>query len=220
MADITLAIQHMLRAFGANVRADGILGPKTQAAITQAPPAVSRLVESMQSTYAALTPKDLAFIKDEDLTLLIASASKATGCPVSYLRTSVALENIRDDRGGYRTTLTGTFRGLGQFNQVTWNGVSKLGDIGNWPTSAEPNHTGSVKAMCLLYLDNKRAFLAQFPKGRYTDEVAYLYHNQGSYGATSYLRTGILLAPEQSSQALRTLRIARASYASESSNFA
>lgn len=222
MRELTLAIQYLLRASGANVRADGILGPKTEGALVAAPKSVQQTVQTMRSTVAALpVPVDPAFISDQALSPLVQRAASVTGSTISYLELSLRIENFRDSgRGGFRTVLTGSHRGLGQFDEVTWNSISRVGDVGVYPSVADPNHAGSVLAMGYLYLENKRVFLAAFPDGKFTDEVAYLYHNQGSTQATNFLRSGKLSYPSQSREAIRVMQIARASYAGKSANFA
>jgi hypothetical protein len=60
----------------------------------------------------------------------------------------------------------------------------------------------SMLAAALLYEENKRVFEAQFPHANYTDEIAYLYHQQGSTSARTFLETGVLLYPKQSKKSL------------------
>ncbi|WP_202630570.1 hypothetical protein, partial [Deinococcus alpinitundrae] len=82
--------------------------------------------------------------------------------------------------GGFETTVSGSFRGLGQFNRQTWDGLRRLGR--NLPAFEEGSAqlNASLYAIGFLYLENKRAYEASF-KGRVlTHEIAYLYHNQGA----------------------------------------
>lgn len=108
---------------------------------------------------------------------------------------NVILDDGDSRTPGYVTSLTGTFRGLGQFSRSTWRSV-----VGKpFPLVADTRL--SIKAMCDLYDDSKRHFAASGGQN-FDAKVAYLYHNQGAGSAVKFLQTGQLVYPKQSTRAL------------------
>jgi hypothetical protein len=112
----------------------------------------------------------------------------------SYLRLMLSLEapNIDD---GFVNEPQPPFIGLAQFNRDTWDSISTL------PFSEALDPVQGLKGAVSLYNSNKRSFERKFD-GTYTDEIAYLYHNQGAPSAAQFLRTGVLKYPKQSRKAL------------------
>jgi hypothetical protein len=134
------------------------------------------------------------------------------GAPASYLRKILFLENwTNDEQVG--TSLTGMFRGLGQFARSTWNSVRKEvrhrdNTIPDWAVGVH-DPLISLKMVAFLYASNKRVFNKHFPEGVYSDEIAYLYHQQGASAARKFLVSGNLVYPGQSKKSLAVLDMAR-----------
>lgn len=116
------------------------------------------------------------------------------GVPASYLTLVVELENwVSDDE--VVTTTVGTFRGLGQFNRVTWDSVMSI------PYSRAAEIYPGLTAIARLYKSN-RVYHSANLGSEFTDAVGYLYHNQGAPSAKKFLVTGRLQYPKQSRKAL------------------
>jgi len=215
-SDRTFALQYAARALGHPVRADGVLGDQTREALAKIEASGNPITANMMKALpeAPQVGPGRLFVPNDVVNRAVASAASLTGVPVSYLRQTVVNENF-PAAGGFETTQTGNFRGLGQFNAATWNGIRK--QIVSLPPyevgSKDP--MSSVLAIAYLYLDNKRQFAATFPRGKYGDEIAYLYHNQGGPAAASFLRTGKLVYPKQSAKALATFTLARTQHGNE-----
>jgi hypothetical protein len=112
----------------------------------------------------------------------------------SFLHRVVELENHSLD-DGYIIDMEPPYVGLGQFDKATWRAVTDV------PFSSASNMSQSLEALVSLYVENKRSFDLEFD-GIFTEEIAYLYHNQGASASAEYLKTGQLRYPKQSDNAL------------------
>lgn len=114
-------------------------------------------------------------------------------------------ESYMFKRGGenfYSIEREGTFRGLGQFSEATWNLLFPHGLAEPYSMVGTP--TVDVKATLLLLRDSAYFHKRNFGEKLVDGNIAYLYHNQGAPGAASFLRTGVLVEPGQSQKALDT----------------
>lgn len=207
---IVKAVQTVLNGItGSNkLRVDGIDGPATQAAVQEALESTTWFKSFLDDSGYVFTPAE--FLSTTQLRQLAQSASESTGVPESYLYETFLHENVPAN-GGVNVEFQGTFRGLGQFNERTWRSVMTA------PWVQVSNHSLSALATARLYLDNKKSFLRRFKDGVFTDEIAYLYHNQGASAAAKFLETGKVKYPKQSGKALRTFAIARGQHYDNSS---
>lgn len=123
--------------------------------------------------------------------------------PASYLALTLSLEN-RSTPTSYETTRTGTYRGLGQFSRTTWRALVDMypnADLGPYDFGSVDMER-SIRAVALLYRANRITFRRHFPGLPFSDEIGYLYHQQGAGGAYSFLRTGQLRYPRQSGKSV------------------
>lgn len=151
---------------------------------------------------------------DAEINGAVARISSEIGVPASYYKFLMPIENFVV-AGGIETTVSGSFRGLGQFNRQTWDGLRRLGR--NLPQYEEGTSqlNASLYAIGFLYLENKKAYESTF-KGRvFTNEIAYLYHNQGAPAAGQYLTSGKLVYPKQSNSAVAVVAAARNQHVKE-----
>jgi hypothetical protein len=129
---------------------------------------------------------------------------------LEFVEFCLPIENYTSYHEGdtwYRIDLTPPFRGLGQFAKGTWDGLRRLGMLKpTYDMSGSPH--ADVQAIVALYRDSRSAFKRKFKDKVFTKEVAYAYHNQGAPAAASFLRSGTIAEPDQSDQALGTLRTA------------
>lgn len=209
------AVQYTLRALGKPVSADGIIGPQTRAAVSSLTGQDRALVEALESRVAPPSQRPgWMFVSYATARNAIDAAHAETGVPLSYLASILPLENV-EVTGGYKTTTSGTFRGLGQFDEQTWNGLRRLGyPLPSFGDGAVRPET-AMKAVAYLYQANRKTHAAVFPGSEFTDELGYLYHNQGAPAAQRYLRTGQLVYPEQSEHALSVAASARSQHVKE-----
>jgi hypothetical protein len=125
--------------------------------------------------------------------------SDRTGVPLDFLMLTLELENFKSADGtGYSVEFEGTFRGLGQFDKATWDAV-----MPNVSFERVCDTSLSLTAIATLYLSNKATFVRQGNNPLlYSIGIAYLYHNQGAGSANLFLRTGMLVFPDQSRAAV------------------
>lgn len=175
---------------------DGVYGPKTASAMAKLPASDRQLVEAVLLALGIRVP---AVISRALLEELAERLSAETGVPLSYLKLCLRLEN--GDADHYVVDMEGRYQGFGQFDMVTW--------IKCVPKEAR-NMRGTpywdIKAICQLYMLNKATFENVFKDREYTDQIAYLYHNQGAGGAEQYIRSRRLRYPQQSKAALLVFR--------------
>lgn len=210
-------LQALLRAKGAKIAVDGVFGDKSQAAFDRL--ADSTLVQ-VKKEYAITSPApsapkggDKVFVSQAELDAAIAAAEKRFPGSEPFLRLMVSLENYVVP-GGVFTVFGGSFQGVGQFSQATWNlGKAKLPEVG-----AYENVKDTAKSILLAawFADEHKGRFNIFRRrsgatGAYSPEIAYLYHQQGQPAAEKYLETGSVVYPKQSSKSLVVLRSARES---------
>jgi hypothetical protein len=165
----------------AKIADDGVYGEATHRAFLALSPADQSKVKTFATVSLGYTmPKDLTW---GQVQYLVDKASAQTGVPVSYLMKLVKLEN-KATPTGIQIEYEGKFKGIGQFDKATWNRVSKL------DYSKVVNDEDSLLAVCQLYIANRATFAKKYPGKPFTDEVAYLYHNQGAGNAYEFLSTG------------------------------
>lgn len=213
--DAVRGVQFLLRAGGASIAADGIVGPRTIAAIkASASPAVKQAVSEFKIDTAAKEAKasNRVFVSDAQLTAAIRSAVKRFGPKVEpFLQLMVKLENFPAP-GGVFTTYDGTFKGVAQFGADTWRlGAAKLPEVGAYENVRQVDKSMLLAAW--YYIDHEAAF-ARFRRrsgaqGEFSPELGYLYHQQGMSAAEEFLRTGKLRYPRQSNQSVAILHAVR-----------
>lgn len=201
-------LQLVLNSLGHGLAVDGVVGSRTFAALNKSIPDHPWLKKLAEQ----LGIKERDFLSFTQIDQLASRVAQEEQIPASYLLSTFKIEN-KQVTGGIEVEYEGTFRGIGQFNAKTWNSVMDV------PFSEVTNHTQSAIATARLYKANKVSFLNAFPSGKYTDEIAYLYHNQGASSATRYLRYGLLRYPKQSRHALNTFALARGQHHGNSSGF-
>lgn len=202
---------------------DGKVGVQTLNAFY----AVKDSRSSLFSELVQVTGVDLPAVMKISEVQEIVRRSTFTSVPKSYLNLLVAVEPvvIGDlvilDRSGKYVGVTQFDRR--SYEEVRQSGVSNSRGIeveqllppfdDFVKASPEVMVEASLSAAAAYYLVNERRLKASL-KGKfvkYTDDVAYLAHNQGATGAAKYLMTGVLPAPKQSAKALRIFERARGS---------
>lgn len=214
--DKTFAMQYTLRALGKNVQADGLLGNQTRSAISSLSGQERQILTTLQNQLPnrRSTVPGRIFFTSKELADGIGRVSSEQSVPNSFLADMVELENYVVP-GGVETTTTGNFRGLGQFNRTTWDALIRLGaNLPPWERGVT-TVLDSLRAAAYLWKENRRAYLQQNPGRIFTDEIAYLYHNQGAPAAVRFLRTGKLVYPDQSDKAVRVAAVARSQHEKE-----
>lgn len=122
------------------------------------------------------------------------------GDPVlrEYLLLMATTENVVTSDGSFIIEHAGTFRGIAQFNKVTWEAVMPKGTF----ESLSANPVTSLVAAIKLWYANKKSFRAEFGSKSYSPSVGYLYHNQGASQAAKYLKSGRMTPVLQSQSAV------------------
>jgi len=124
------------------------------------------------------------------------------------------LENFAhsiDGVKGYAVETAEPYVGLGQFAEATWQALVDK-DLLSIPYSYAGLPVADITAIVALFYDLQRSFLKHWPNRSsedFTNELAYLYHNQGAKQARNYLYSGRLKWPQQSKTALRIMANAR-----------
>lgn len=188
----------------AYIKVDGLLGPKTVSAYEQAVRSGDELVTHVAKKLGVVMPKRVLWSK---LNPLIASASAQYAVPEEYFVKTILLENRSIDASTIEVEYEGSHRGLGQFDRPTWQGAFASAGL-----SAPPYEVGTVddvislQAIALLYLDNKRQYLALAKtlssKTPFTLNIAYFYHNQGGPRAAKIIQGTAGLRGQQSDKAV------------------
>lgn len=134
-----------------------------------------------------------------------------------YVEFTIDKENYHAQPDGFILSVSGKFRGLGQFMRKTWNDLIPL--FPNVSFIKYSEGVGSVYydllAIVLLYRSNERTFKNQFGVGNFPNwEIAYLYHQQGATQGANYLRGDPLKWNGQSDETLAMFKaIDRGPYA-------
>lgn len=191
---------------------------KAQQALTEflrSAEASAAVVDSVPRSVERTVPGDAAYLLADVLSTVEKIAP--SGVPKSYLRKMLFLENFTSDQE-IGTTVTGYYRGLGQFSRRTWNDIRREfkleHDLPSWELGTQ-DPVVSLLMAGYLYLSNAAVFGRQFPGQIFTDEIAYLYHQQGATAAKRFLLKGNLVYPNQSKKSLVVLDKARASLTGE-----
>ena len=193
------AFQSILNSFGADLKEDGVFGPRSAMAVSVLDQKDRRLVKSLADRLSIQIPSILSWT---EVSNLIQEAAQRHKVPKLFLQRTIMIENVTSAQGVLIDTL-GKHRGLGQFDQPTWKAVT----CKPWTRVSDPRD--SVNAIAKLYLMNEKSFRSTFPSGSYTLETAYLYHNQGAKSAERFLKEGELVYPNQSPEAVETVQLAR-----------
>jgi hypothetical protein len=198
------SVQAMISALGKiKLSLDGDFGAKTIRALLNLGEPQRQLVQNHASKLDVSTPHVLSASQAD---ILATTASMKTGVPKSYFEKVIKLEN-KTVQGNVIVEFDGTFKGIGQFNRPTFEAVSTS------PWSQVKDHSTSLEAVGQLYLANKKSFqVNRTADFEYTDEIAYLFHNQGAGAASSFLDSGKLKYPKQSRKALAVFDLAQVYY--------
>lgn len=210
----SMAVQALLRAQGADIAMDGVFGPRSQAALEAYGTPTIRQVKAeygIADAQPAVQPSDRVFVSQAELDAAVAAASKRFPGTEAFLRLMITLENYPAP-GGVYTSYAGTFKGVPQFSAATWNlGMKQFPEVGSYENVRDVNK--SILLAAWYAVDHERAFSRYKRRtgaqGNYSPEIAYLYHQQGQPDAETYLRTGRVVHPRQSSKSLAVLRSAR-----------
>jgi hypothetical protein len=140
-------------------------------------------------------------------------ASKLTDVPHSFLELMLAHENYVHTNG-YDAGMSGNYRGLAQIGKETWDSIKRANKaiVLKWWEEGVTDATQSMIAAGLLYRANKTDFLRHYPARKFSDEIAYLFHQQGSSSALKFLDKGVLLYPYQSAKSLTLFEDLRRSF--------
>lgn len=214
-SDAVRGVQYLLRASGANIAADGIVGPRTMAALAETRSASAKAAaKEFNVKQPSQEQGNRVFVPQAQLDSAIRAAVARFGRKVEpFLQLMVKLENFPGP-GGVFTTYDQTFKGVAQFGADTWSrGAARLPEVG-----AYENVRDVEKSMLLAawyYIDHEAAF-ARFRRrsgaqGDFSPELGYLYHQQGAPAAEEFLRTGVLRYPRQSNQSVAILKAVRGS---------
>lgn len=144
------------------------------------------LVHFSRKSYSATTIGAVFATVVSNFELDIASSGIDPQQVEDYLHLSYHLEGGSNDSVG---GIIGPF----QFSEIAWTDVG----LTNWRNDAL-DLTISTRAALLYFFLNRRRHLRKFPDIFYSNEIAYLYHNQGPSGAAFFLKNGRLKFPGQS----------------------
>lgn len=210
-----MALQALLRAEGAQIAIDGVFGPRSQAAFEQfATPTIRTVKNEYKIPDAAVTPQpatDRVFVSQAELDRGIAAAVKRFPDTEAFLRLMLTLENYPAP-GGVYTSYAGKFKGVAQFSETTWDlGRRQFPEVGPYENVRD---VGISLLLAAWYATDHKAAYGRLKRaggvsGNYSPEIAYLYHQQGSSAAETYLRTGKVVYPKQSSKSIAVLHAAR-----------
>lgn len=193
MNTIISDLQRILRILGSTVSVDGLFGPNTFRALSMI---ASQLGADPNKLGRLLGLKYDLMVPWSTVESILSSKSKKESDYIRFLL-SIEKQGMMDSKWIYNDGF-GTYRGLCQFDTPTWRAVS---DIPYELGVTDPK--SAIDAALKLYYKNELYFTLNIG-GLYTNDVAYLFHNQGAAGARHYLTTGSLRWPKQSLAALET----------------
>lgn len=200
------AVQQLLRALGEPIAVDGVAGPKTRAAVLKH--SADDLVSAVTGRFP-LPSNGRVFVPEQQIEAAIRdTVLRYSDVPSTYLRLVVRLENY-PALGGVETTFGGKYQGLGQFGQAAWDDVRDNEDptLGSYEKGVRDVNL-SIRAIAGYHRLNRRRVRNAAPKlyaRGYSDELAYLAHNQGAGGAAR-LFAGGGIEGEQSAEARRLIQ--------------
>lgn len=213
--DAAFALQYALRAAGVTLSVDGFVGNETRKAVAaSSSPSVAALQSEFGMLFTApVTQSGRKFVPQAELDGAIEIAAAKYGQDVvPYLRLMVKLENFPAESGVY-TKFDGTFRGVAQFGESTWDDVRSRLDDSIGPFS---NVTSTEKSMvaAAAYWASNRALYQKLARKQswgetFSPQLGYLFHQQGAGGAEHFLRTGSLMFPKQSADSVAVMSAAR-----------
>lgn len=185
---------------------DGVIGPMTIGAIESLPDSLRSVIRNF-ATDLGLSFK--SYVRHTELEPFIKTASNSFGIPVSYFDMLLDLENkviVSQGAKRYEVDNTGSFQGLGQFSLPTWRRVKKR--FPEFPLGDRTDSEDSIMAIGWLARSHK-ALLRGVSSTTYpSNEMLYLFHNQGWPDGLAYLR-GQPPVGSQSKDALKVLQQAR-----------
>jgi hypothetical protein len=200
------ALQRILAQGGPEPVVDGLYGRMTSRAYQRASGIVQSLHDDVAQDLGYIPPVLASF---DEIEKICSDVASSWGVPSSYMTKILMAENqVNLNKDEILIEYDGTFKGLGQFNSATWESVVP------YPFADVVSHARSAEAVCRLYLANKATHASVF-SSPFTDNIAYLYHNQGAGSARRYLDTGNLTFPKQSELALAIFAIARRNHYGE-----
>lgn len=188
------ALQIVLSMLGTPLVPDGIMGSATLKAVQTAKLEFGSSVDVLLELVGFKYPLWYSNAELEDAIQSSGFSKKVQ----DYIRFCVEIETFAFE-DSVANDMIGKHQGIGQFNASTW--ASIMGT----PFSESGSLTESVKAIGLLYLDNFKVHNRSYEK-QFSNEVAYLYHNQGASSSDVFLRTGKLVYPKQSADALEVFK--------------
>lgn len=185
-------IQSLIIVLGGEIEADGIIGPLTKEALSKLMPHRQRIVLGLARKLDVEISDSIPLSEVE---AMIADVSKQTRVSQKYLLMVVKLENVIKN-GEVEIDTTPPFIGLGQFDKPAWSESSSR------PYKEASNPIAALEAIAGYYLINRKRFNNDVPGGKYTDQIAYTYHNQGPTGAVDVLVKGIVTTKAYTGQSV------------------
>jgi hypothetical protein len=207
------------------LKVDGIIGPATVSAYSALKGAARDVVDSLvvkpspflrSKLDGGRNPlSKLRFFSRGDTFDAMKVAENLTDVPLSFLNLMVQQENFVHTNG-YDAGMSGNYRGLAQIGKSTWESLQKApyGNVLTWWEEGVKDAKQSMIAAGLLYKANKVDFLRQYPARQFTDDIAYLFHQQGTPSALSWLKDGVLKHPYQSTKSLAMFETLRRNFTS------
>jgi uncharacterized protein (UPF0297 family) len=227
MNDLTLMTQVLLKASGAVIKIDGIMGPKTRKAIARLP-VVERQIPALKKMLADVTPlrPDVDWVPVSKVTEYCTEASLVTGISAKTLLWMVDLEATKTGtRSGLMynaksvskaDSVRNQHKGLGQLNSVAWNEAMAYGSryhrgvvIGSFDENWM-NPRRSILAMAYYSKLTEQYAKPLMKNLAMTEPVRYTLYNQGAGFITKVLRGDPTVLGDQSDAAGRLRNIARA----------
>lgn len=197
---------------GRRIKVDGKIGPETLKAYYAVPDSRKGLFMSLVTAAKVDLPPVVSM---QDIEAAIA-ARAFSNVPASYLQLLAEVEPARIgdiillDRSGKYVGITQfdsrSYDAVRTADLLTPSGVSVASLLPPFAEFVKATPAvmvkASIEAAAAYYLLNERYLRRNGISARYTDEVAYLAHNQGAEGARTYLTTGSLKYPDQSRDAI------------------
>lgn len=193
------AIQTFMNSIGTRLKVDGQIGFSTARALNRLPVERKLTVEGFATVMRVDLPDLYTW---NEINVIVSEVTRDRDVPPSYLLKMIELEN-RTTTSSILVEYEGSFKGIAQFNEETWALVTRV------PYSFVNDVSLSLIAASSLYQHNRVDFNRTFPDQDFTDDIAYLYHNQGTPSANKFLKFGDITHPHQSEAALAVLAEAR-----------
>jgi hypothetical protein len=180
--------QTLLNHLGISVQVDGLPGQQTMGGISALPKEQRKALVNLTS--AMNTCDSFLLLKTLKKIAINATTAESTPSAVSFLSLLIDMENTVY-QGVVYVKSSASFKGIAQFNEKTWSALTSL------PFSLAEDPKTALRAAVKLYKAN-RSFHTNHSTLPFTDDIAYLYHNQGASSALDYLKHGRLVYPKQS----------------------